>query len=538
MKRYVFILLLSFPEIVFAQKQLNEILKSEINYIENFSIEDLRKCQYFLPSRFASDSLLTDSAFEKLKSLMITRVELVYTTFREAPTFNQYDLNYRRLQSLQKILPGVFGNDLIAWSQLAITGVHSSEDGKNTFHGFIFTYRLPSSKESSKKEVEYLKNLISDSAAVMPVNLSARNYKKMPVYKEMTYDEMRWPQFKGGDEALSLYLKKNLKYPKDEIDQHRQGTINVQFEVDRYGKPGNVKVVTGIDKRLNELAIKFIEQMPLWTPGLRNGKPATVTMVLPIKFNCESKSVDTDSIPVDKWRDYRPHGRFREVKVDSVDATESYAKQMEEQDSLVFKAISRNNWTNMLMICDVTGSMTPYTGQLLLWLKLNIDKGKISHFVFFNDGDNLLTGSSGGGMTGGIYPVTSNHFDDVTAVMFTCMQNGDGGDTPENNIETAITAIKLFPECDTIVMIADNFATPHDLEMLSKVHKPMKIILCGTYAGINVKYMNMIRKNHGSLHTIEQDIFNLSQMREGESIEINGIDYILEEGGFKKIRKL
>ncbi|MEM7372873.1 MAG: hypothetical protein AAF587_29900 [Bacteroidota bacterium] len=40
-------------------------------------------------------------------------------------------------------------------------------------------------------------------------------------------------------------------------------------------------------------------------------------------------------------------------------------------DSTVFHVFQRNpDWNNMLVVCDFTGSMSPYTAQLLVWHKL------------------------------------------------------------------------------------------------------------------------------------------------------------------------
>ena len=118
------------------------------------------------------------------------------------------------------------------------------------------------------------------------------------------------------------------------------------------------------------------------------------------------------------------------------------------------------------------------------------------------------------------------------------MINGSGGDTPENNLEAIIEAIKLYPEYSNVVLIADNFATPRDLSLLSKIKKPVKVILCGTYAGINTNYMDMVRSNKGSLHTIEDDITNLMNLNEGEEINISGQTYKIINGKFARMQKL
>ena len=60
------------------------------------------------------------------------------------------------------------------------------------------------------------------------------------------------------------------------------------------------------------------------------------------------------------------------------------------KDSTIFKIFKRNTqWKKVMMVVDMTGSMFPYIGQLLVWYKKNYEGEKIKYYVLFNDGDNL-----------------------------------------------------------------------------------------------------------------------------------------------------
>lgn len=207
----------------------------------------------------------------------------------------------------------------------------------------------------------------------------------------------------------------------------------------------------------------------------------------------------------------------------------------EAYESVVEEVFKRNKWDNAMIIADVTGSMYPYSAQLLTWLKLKMSDGVKRHFIFFNDGDNKRDEEKIIGKTGGIYNVFSAKYDEVEKMLETAMLNGSGGDAPENNIEALINGNKLCAACDTIVMIADNWAPVKDISLLVTVTKPVKIILCGVYGSINTDYLNIARKTKGSLHLIERDIYELSKMREGDVIEIKGRKYKIIDGDFKEI---
>ncbi len=527
----------------FAQKNdFENILNSDKLEIEQYKIADLKPNQLFLESPFAKGELKTNPEFEKIKNYLIYRVDLVYTTYHESQSFNQKELNRQRLLGLKKLAPQFFNDPLIAWGQIAITGANNSAEGKEMFHGFIFTYREPSTKLSRTDEINFIKELLGDSTAKKTaVNDTSKKVKtvKLPVYKKRFYDNLEFPQFVGGDSALREYLRKNVKYPKDAFREHKEGEVQVSFIVNSRGEVEKVSLISGIDESCNNVAMKAIAKMPKWIPGKRNGKPASMRYTLPIKFIWPDKVVQNDvKLLTGIIREYKTRGRFEELIVDSVDAPESYYKFMEEQDSSIFKILNRNNWKNTLFVCDVTGSMSPYTAQLLLWFRLNLTNNLVKQFFFFNDGNNMSDMKKEIGRTGGIYHASTNDFDIVANTLYEAMINGSGGDTPENNLEAVIEAIKLYPEFSNVVLIADNFATPRDLSLLSKINKPVKVILCGTFAGINTNYMDMVRSNKGSLHTIEDDITNLMNLNEGEEINISGNTYRIYNGKFERMQKL
>lgn len=206
-------------------------------------------------------------------------------------------------------------------------------------------------------------------------------------------------------------------------------------------------------------------------------------------------------------------------------------------DSVV-KAVFRRNkdWKKMLILCDVTGSMAPYSAQLFAWYKLNAMDKRVDQFIFFNDGDALADADKVAGKVGGIYSIHAASFDSVMSAAYSAMMNGGGGDCPENNIEALLYGQSKFPYTKDVVMIADNFATPRDLLLADAINRPVHIIMCGTNWGgntfINVDYLELARKTGGTIHTIESDITNLATMHEGETVKIGKQFFRLKGGKF------
>lgn len=92
------------------------------------------------------------------------------------------------------------------------------------------------------------------------------------------------PEFPGGTEALMQYLMDNITYPDSAINALIQGTVNVQFTIDKNGKVTDVEVIRGIGYGCDEEAVRVISGMPNWIPGIQDGKAVAVRMTMPIRY--------------------------------------------------------------------------------------------------------------------------------------------------------------------------------------------------------------------------------------------------------------
>lgn len=202
-------------------------------------------------------------------------------------------------------------------------------------------------------------------------------------------------------------------------------------------------------------------------------------------------------------------------------------------DSTVWKALERNHFREMAVTADVTGSMYPYTAQLLMWLKLQSLEKFTDRYTFFNDGDMKADPDKVIGSTGGIYSKRCPDYDAVKALMLEAMNAGGGGDAPENDIEAMILAEKRYPEIKYHVLIADNWAPIKENKLIPLLKKPVRVVLCGAVNGwLNTDYLDLARVTGGSVHLIEEDINNLVSLHEGEKIKVMGQAYIIRNGKF------
>ena len=95
------------------------------------------------------------------------------------------------------------------------------------------------------------------------------------------------PQFEGGLEALYKYLAENIKYPEQAKSDGIQGRVFVRFVIEADGSVTNAQVLRGIGGGCDEEALRVVEAMPKWTPGMQQGKPVRVQFNLPITFKLQ-----------------------------------------------------------------------------------------------------------------------------------------------------------------------------------------------------------------------------------------------------------
>jgi len=92
--------------------------------------------------------------------------------------------------------------------------------------------------------------------------------------------------YPGGTAAWQRYLLKTLRYPQDAQDNEVQGTVVVQFIVDKAGVVSDVKAISG-PQELQDEAVRVIKKSGQWTPAVQNGRKVKSYKKQPIVFRLE-----------------------------------------------------------------------------------------------------------------------------------------------------------------------------------------------------------------------------------------------------------
>lgn len=132
---------------------------------------------------------------------------------------------------------------------------------------------IASTEELGKKvEVKYV-----------PVQVQEEEPEEQTIFEVVEH----MPDFPGGQAALMQYLAKNIKYPTIAQENGTQGRVIVQFVVNRDGSIVDARVVRSVDPYLDKEALRVINSMPKWKPGMQRGKPVRVKYTVPVMFRLQ-----------------------------------------------------------------------------------------------------------------------------------------------------------------------------------------------------------------------------------------------------------
>jgi periplasmic protein TonB len=140
---------------------------------------------------------------------------------------------------------------------------------------------------SNPLDPENFQGAVSEPVAMAPETTSAGSEGPLSVSPEpeppMTIAEIM-PAYPGGEEARAAFLGKQLRYPQRAAEIGIQGTVFVSFVIDTEGNVTQTKVLRGIGYGCDEEALRILNLMPKWSPGIQNGRRVRVLFSMGINF--------------------------------------------------------------------------------------------------------------------------------------------------------------------------------------------------------------------------------------------------------------
>lgn len=116
--------------------------------------------------------------------------------------------------------------------------------------------------------------------------------REVPIEKIATRNEVfmvveHMPEFPGGMKEFMNFLNSNIKYPETAIKKSIQGRVIVQFIVEKDGTPTEFKILRSVDSDLDKEALRVLNKMPKWKPGIQRGQAVRVKYTVPVTFKLQ-----------------------------------------------------------------------------------------------------------------------------------------------------------------------------------------------------------------------------------------------------------
>lgn len=92
------------------------------------------------------------------------------------------------------------------------------------------------------------------------------------------------PEFKGN---LYEYLAKNIKYPVKALENNEEGIVYVSFIIDANGEVKRPTIIQSVSEKIDAEALRIVNGMPKWKPGMQRNQPVSVLYTLPIDFKIQ-----------------------------------------------------------------------------------------------------------------------------------------------------------------------------------------------------------------------------------------------------------
>ncbi len=110
------------------------------------------------------------------------------------------------------------------------------------------------------------------------------NAFRMPAFQKCSNKDAQ-KEFKCTEESIRKFINRRLEYPQRAINQRIQGTVQVEFIVERDGSISDVHYLNDIGGGCAEAAVRMVKSMPKFKPGLdKQGQPVRILYRLPVKF--------------------------------------------------------------------------------------------------------------------------------------------------------------------------------------------------------------------------------------------------------------
>lgn len=90
------------------------------------------------------------------------------------------------------------------------------------------------------------------------------------------------PYFVGGEKQLKKFIRHELRYPPQAIENKEQGKVFVAFMIDTTGQVHTPRIIRSISPVLDKEALRIVANFPKWKPAAN--QKSDIQVIIPISF--------------------------------------------------------------------------------------------------------------------------------------------------------------------------------------------------------------------------------------------------------------
>jgi len=124
-------------------------INSDTIEVEKYKVEGKWRQQVYLRFNYGDYFILNPKDVDRLKDKIVQKVQIVYTDYPKGTDLKE--LNLRRLNMLQAVMPDLFNKPWIKWEFVKQTGCKNINDAYKSYHGFVI---FTKAGEAPNAEVE------------------------------------------------------------------------------------------------------------------------------------------------------------------------------------------------------------------------------------------------------------------------------------------------------------------------------------------------------------------------------------------------
>ena len=134
-------------------------------------------------------------------------------------------------------------------------------------------------EETGDEDEQLLKELEEeqDDKALAPLTVDPKNPLNFHVVEDL-------PQYPGGAVEFLKWLTRNLRYPTVAKNNKTQGKVVAVFYVEQDGSITGIKITKSLSTECDREALRVLNMMPKWQPGVYHDQPCRTKVCIPIVF--------------------------------------------------------------------------------------------------------------------------------------------------------------------------------------------------------------------------------------------------------------